>query len=147
MPVWKAAAVSEGGVVGCLCPDTVVQALRESFGDELECDGVDRLADSAARAARNAVTLGIRPDSPVVQCAARNERSDGPRYAFRLRVGPGATVAGRVDRGSVYVVCDSEAEFPEPARGRFVAFLRSLRLGEMRVVVLGGSAERPTGAS
>ncbi len=136
MPVWKAAAVSEGGVVGCLCPDTVLLALRESFGADLECDGVDRLAGSAELAARNAVSLGIRPDSPVVQCASRRERSDGPRYVFRLRVGPGAVVAGRVDRGSVYVVCESEAEFPNPARGRFLAFLRSLRLGAVRVEVM-----------
>ncbi|HEY8505757.1 MAG TPA: hypothetical protein VIL46_14325 [Gemmataceae bacterium] len=112
-----------------------MQAIREEFGADLECDGIDQLEGHAERAARSAAKSGIRPDSPAVLCAARNEREHGPRFTFRLRVGPGASVAGRIDRWAVYVACGTDAEFPEPVRGRFVEFLRSLRLGEVRVEV------------
>jgi hypothetical protein len=80
----------------------------------------------------------LRPTRPsgsitVVLSATRNEREQGPRFAFRLNVAPGVSVKGRLDRWEVYIVCDNEADFPEPERGEFVEFLRSLRLGEVRV--------------
>jgi hypothetical protein len=133
MPVWMARSESGDKAVGCFDPDATLLALRVAFGADLECDGIDQLAGHAERVARDAGALGIRPDSPVVLVAARDERESRPRYAFRLRVGPGSFVAGRLDRWSVKVVCGTEAEFPEPARSRFVEFLQSLRLGEVRV--------------
>ena len=91
----------------------------------------DLLAGVHHRVSRTAAKLGMPADSRPVLSAARVERVVGPRYQFRLRVGPVAFVAGQVDRESVQVGYESEAEFPEPARGRFVAFLRSLRLGRV----------------
>ncbi len=130
---WAAVVQAERPAVGCFCPVAVLHHLREAFGPDLECDGVDMMAGHAKRTALTAAELGIRPNSPVVLCAVRNEVQFGPRYEFRLCVGPGAFVSGRLDRYSVYVVCEDAADFPEPSRGRFVEFLRSLRLGEVAV--------------
>ncbi|QJW93757.1 hypothetical protein FTUN_1268 [Frigoriglobus tundricola] len=119
--------------MGCFCPVALLHELREAFGPALECDGTDRLAGHGERTARTAAGLGIRPDSPVVLCAARNEVQFGPRYEFRLRVGPSAFVSGTLDRYSIRVACEREADFPEPVRGQFLAFLASLQLGGVRV--------------
>jgi hypothetical protein len=133
MASWGASVESERPLVGCFCTVALLHELREAFGPDLECDGVDLLAGHANRAAATAAELGIRPDSPAVLTAVRNQVQFGPRHAFRLKVGPGAFVSGTLDRYSVRVVCERESDFPEPARGKFVAFLRSLRLGGVRV--------------
>ena len=133
MVFWIASVESERPLVGCFCTVALVHELREAFGTDFECDGADLLADHGERTARTAAGLGIRPDSPVVLCAARNEAQFGPRHAFRLRVRPGAFVSGTLDRYSVRVECEREADFPEPARGRFLAFLASLQLGSVRL--------------
>jgi hypothetical protein len=132
MVFWGVMVRSERPLVGCFCTVALVHELREAFGPDFECDGADLLAGHGERTARTAAGLGIRPDSPVVLCAARNEGQFGPRHAFRLRVGPGAFVSGTLDRYSVRVECEREADFPEPARGRFLAFLSSLQLGGLR---------------
>lgn len=126
------ADVSESGPgVGCFDPEQVLHRLREVFGLDVEYDLTDLLAGVHERTLRSAAELGMAPDCLPVLSAGRVERSVRPRYRFRLRVGPGAFVTGRVDRFSVQVECGGEAEFPEPARGRFVAFLKSLRLGRV----------------
>jgi hypothetical protein len=136
------ADVSESGSgVGCFDPEQVLLRLREAFGPDVEYDLTDLLAGVQERVLRTATELGMPADSLPVRSAARAERTDGPRYQFRLRVGPGAFVTGRVDRYSVQVACEAAAEFPEPARGRFVAFLRSLRLGRVVRYGCGPDAE------
>ena len=45
---WSAMAESGSGAVGCFCPDAVLYALREAFGADLECNGVDQLGDHGA---------------------------------------------------------------------------------------------------
>ena len=132
MVFWGVLVHSERSLVGCFCTIALVHELREAFGDDFEFDGADLLAGHGERTARKAAGLGIRPDSPVILCAARNEVQFGPRHAFRLRVGPGTFVSGTLDRYSVRIECEREADFPEPARGRFLAFLLSLQLGGVR---------------
>lgn len=147
MVFWGVLVQSERPLVGCFCPVALVHELREAFGDDFECDGADLLAGHDERTARKAAGLGIQSDSPVVLCAARNEVQFGPRHTFRLRVGPGAFVSGTLDRYSVRVECEREADFPEPARGRFLAFLSSLQLGGVRGWTGGGpDAERGAAA-
>jgi uncharacterized protein (TIGR02996 family) len=132
--MWEASVRSDRPlVVGCFCTVALRHELREAFGPDVECDETNLLAGHAERTARTAAELGIRPDSPVVLTAARDEVQFGPRHAFRLRVGPGAFVCGTLDRYSIRVQCEREEDFPEPARGRFLAFLASLRLGRVRV--------------
>jgi hypothetical protein len=120
-------------LVGCFCTVALLHELREMFGPDLECDHVNLLEGHAESFARQAVAAGLPPDCLPVRSAARVEEEFGPRYAFRLRVGPAAFVAGTLDRYSIQVACEREADFPEPARGRFVAFLKSLRLGGVRL--------------
>jgi hypothetical protein len=132
MVFWGVLVRSERPLVGCFCAVALVHELQEAFGADFECDGTDLLAGHRERTARTAAGLGIQPDSPVVLVAARNEVQFGPRHAFRLRVGPEAFVSGTLDRYSVRVECEQEADFPEPARGRFLAFLSSLQLGGVR---------------
>jgi hypothetical protein len=129
MAFWGVLVRSERPLVGCFCIVALLHELRKAFGADFECDEADLLAGHGERTARTAAGLGIRPGSPVVLCAARNEVQFGPRYAFRLRVWPGAFVSGTLDRYSVRVECERESDFPEPARGRFLAFLSSLQLG------------------
>ncbi len=119
--------------VGCFDPAMVLHRLEEVFGDALEFDRNDLFEGHYERVVQAATELGIPLDRPAVRSAARKVRELGPRYRFRLRVAPALFVSGTVDRYSIAVRCDSEAEFPEPARGRFIPFLRSLRLGEVRV--------------
>jgi hypothetical protein len=111
----------------------VLHGLGEVFGDALEFDTHDLFDGHYERVVQAATELGIGLDRPVVRCAARLVRELSPRYRFRLRVSEGAFVCGKVDRYAIWVQCESEADFPEPARSRFVEFLRSLRLGEVRV--------------
>jgi hypothetical protein len=142
---WGVLVRSERPLVGCFCTVALVHELQEAFGTDFECDCADLLAGHGERAARTAAGLGIRADSPVVLCAARNEVQFGPRHAFRLQVGPGAFVTGTLDRYSVWVECEREADFPEPARGRFLAVVSSLQLGSVRIV--GDSPDAELGAA
>jgi hypothetical protein len=147
MVFWGVLVRSERPLVGCFCTISLVHELREAFGPDFECDSADLLAGHGERTARTAAGLGIRPDSPVVLCAARNEVQFGPRHAFRLRVGPEAFVSGTLDRFSVRVECEREADFPEPARGRFLEFLSSLHLGGVRDWTTGSSDAEPGAAA
>src|SRR5437868_15547216 len=98
MASWGAEVRTERPLVGCFCPTALLHELRAVFGPDLECDGSDLLAGHAERFARRAVEAGLPPDCLPVQSAARVELVCGPRYAFRLRVGPDAFVAGTLDR-------------------------------------------------
>jgi hypothetical protein len=122
-----------GPGVGCFDPAIVLHRLGETFSDALEFDTNDLFDGHYKRVVQSATELGIELDRPAVRDAARKVRELSPRYRFRLRVSGGAFVSGTVDRYSIWVLCDSEAEFPEPVRGRFVECLRSLRLGEVCV--------------
>ena len=124
-----------GAGVGCFDPAEVLHRMREVFGPDLEYELTDRSAIRHEQALQTAAELGMPADSPPILSADRVMRESGPRYEFRLRVGPATFVTGQVDRHSIRVMCGGEAEFPEPARGRFVAWLRSLRLGQVRVGV------------
>jgi hypothetical protein len=128
-------------VAVCLCPKVVLHALRQVFGPDLECDGIDILAGHGERTARTAATLGIPLDSPVVRCAARVEQERGQRFEFRLRAREGVFARGRVDGGAVYAVYKGEADFPASLRNRFVAFLESLRVGAVLTEGCGPYAE------
>lgn len=121
---------SDSGV-GCFDPEQVLRRLQETFATDVEYDLTDILAGVHERVLRTTAELGMASDNSPVRSAARVERVVRPRYQFRLRVGPGVFIIGHVDRYSVQVACGGEAEFPEPARTRFVAFLRSLRLGRV----------------
>jgi hypothetical protein len=147
MVFWGVLVRSERPLVGCFCTVALVQELREAFGSDFECDEADLLAGHGERTACTAAELGIRPDSPVVLCAARNEVQFGPRHAFRLRVGPGVFVSGTLDRYSVRVECEREADFPDPVRGRFLAFLSSLQLGGVRAWIGCSPDARPVAAA
>jgi hypothetical protein len=127
MAVWCAMSGANGMAVGCFCPRVVLLALRQEFGPDLECDGIDMLAGYGERTARTAAALGIPPDSRVVRDAARVERERGQRFEFRLRAGEGVIAKGRVDGGAVYAVYTGEADFPASVRDCFVAFLESSR--------------------
>jgi hypothetical protein len=132
---------TNGLAVGCFCPRVVLHALRQEFGPDLECDGVDILAGYGERTARIAAALGIPLDSPVVRCAARVEREQGQRFAFRLWGGEGVFATGRVDGGAVYAVYVGEANFSASVRDRFVAFLGALGLGAVLSEGCGPDAE------
>lgn len=146
MVFWGVLVQPERPLVGCFCTVALVHELREAFGLDFECDGADLLAGHGERTARKVVGLGIRSDSPVVLSAARNEVQFGPRHAFRLRVGPGSFVSGTLDRYSVRVECEREADFPEPARGRFLVFLSSLQLGGVRAWTTDSPGAEPVAA-
>jgi hypothetical protein len=126
LATWCAMTGTNGMAVGCFCPRMVLHALRQEFGPDLECDGIDTLAGYGDRTARTAAELGIPLDSPVVRDAARVERELGQRVMFRLRGGEGVFATGRVDGGAVY---QGEADFSASVRDRFVAFLGALPLG------------------
>ncbi len=121
--------------VGCFDPMAVLIRMQEVFGPDLEYDPADQSAIRYVKAIQTAAKLGKPADWLPVLSAARVVQAEGPRHEFRLRVGAETFVTGGVDRYSVRVMCGGEAEFPEPSRGRFVAFLRSLRLGQVRVGV------------
>ena len=122
-----------GPGVGCFDPAMVLHRMQDAFGSDLEYEPVDLLDGHYERTIQSAAEIGIGPDSPVVLSAARLVREVSPRYAFRLRIGPSAVVAGQVDRYSIHINFVSEAESLELARRRFVEFLRSLQLGEIKV--------------
>lgn len=111
----------------------VLHRLEDVFADALAFDCNDLFEGHYERVAQMASEFGIPLDRPAVRSAATKVRDLGPRYRFRLRVAPGAFVSGTVDRDSIDIQCDSEAEFPEPARGQFIQFLQSLTLGEVRI--------------
>ena len=129
MASWCAVADSEQMAAGCYCPRVVLHALRQEFGLDLACDGIDVLAGLGERVARTAAAVGLRPDSHPVLSAARVEREFGQRFEFRLWAGVGVFAKGRVDGCVVSAVYTGRANFPAPVRDRFVGFLRSLPLG------------------
>lgn len=135
MVSWGASVPWPGPGVGCFDPVMILHRMKEVFGPDLEFDAADLLAGHYERRLQSAAELGIHADSPAVVSAAKLVREVSPRYAFRLRVGSAAFVSGQADRYTLHVVCACEADFPEPARGRFVAFLRSLQFGQVTVEV------------
>src|SRR5688572_7031869 len=105
--------LESGSGVGCFDPEQVLVRLRGAFGPDVEYDLTDLLAGVRERVRRTAAELGMPPDCPPVLSADRVERAVRPRYQFRLRVGPAASVTGWVDRYSIQVACEGEADFPE----------------------------------
>jgi hypothetical protein len=121
--------------VFCFDPAMVLFRMEEAFGGHLEYDGNDLFDGHYERIADTATQLGIPLTSSVVQSAARLVRQVSPRYHFRLRVGEGLWVNGKVDRASISVLVEEHETFPEPMRSCFIDFLRSLRPGEVEVDV------------
>ena len=133
MVFWGVSVRSERPLVGCFCTVALVHELREAFGATSSATG--RISWPATASGPSARPPGWASGRTARwSCGAvRNEVQFGPRHAFRLRVGPGAFVSGTLDRYSVRVECEREADFPEPVRGRFLAFLSSLQLGGVRM--------------
>lgn len=129
----EAVVPRSGRSVGCLDPMAVLLRLEEEFGADLESDRTDATVACYEQKVRSAAALVMPSDALPVQSAATVMRETGPRYEFRLRVGSAGTVTGSVDRYSVRVIFAAEDAFPEPTRSRFVAFLKTLRLGQVRV--------------
>jgi hypothetical protein len=125
-----------GKGVGCFDPLAVLLRMADVFGQDLEYDLVDTSVERYEQAIQTAALLGKQADFPPVISAARVMQEQGPRYQFRLRIGPEAIVNGMVDRYSVQVLCATEDDFPEPMRERFIEFLESLLLGQIRTNVV-----------
>jgi hypothetical protein len=121
--------------VFCFDPAMVLFRMEEVFGADLEFDSKDLFDGHYQRMAATATELGIPLTSAVMRSAARLVRQVSPRYHFRLRVGEGLWVQGKVDRASISVLVEENETFPEPMRSRFIEFLRSLHPGEVDVAV------------
>jgi hypothetical protein len=124
-----------GDSVGCFDPARVLVRLETVFGGALECDRRDRFEGHVDRYREISVRRGDSPDNVVVRSETRKAVQYSPRYHFRLRTGPDSWIEGKLDRCSIYLFCEKMDEIPEPTRGRFIAFLHSLRLGECTVEV------------
>jgi hypothetical protein len=107
--------------------------MHETYGTDLDFDANDLFDGHFERIVQSATEVGVSMDSPVVRSAARLVREVSPRYRFRLRVSGDTFVTGQVDRYAILIPSNGKTEFPEPARSRFVEFLRSLSLGSVNV--------------
>ena len=125
-----------GDSVGCFDPARVLACLETVFGDAVECDRRNRFEGHVDRYRETAVRLGDFPDNVVVRSETRKADQYSPRYHFRLRTGPDSSIEGKVDRCSIYLFCEKVDDIPEPMRGRFIAFLHSLHLGDCTVEVV-----------
>jgi hypothetical protein len=124
-----------GQTVGCFDPMRVLLRLEQHFGDEVTCDWNNAFEGQVQKYTSYSEELGMPKDNVVVHSEMRKTHAFGPRYHFRLQVGPDQWVDGKVDGQSIYLFYDDAAEIPEPMRSRFVAFLQTLQLGECTVEI------------
>ena len=113
-------------------PTDILRRMRETFGVDFECDGVDRLAGLYERRVEIGRGLGIQPDNPVLKSTARLVREASPRYHFNLRISTDSVLGGMVDRYAFLAM--QKAGVPDELKSRLTDFLRSL--GQMEVHVI-----------
>lgn len=116
--------------VGCFDPERVLARLVATFGEDVEFDSNDSAFERFENSVREALGLGIGPDSPAIRTLQRNAVESGPRFKFRFRV-PGVLVQGSVNHHQIQVICWSEGERPTALLDRITAFLESLHLGRV----------------
>ncbi len=121
--------------VGCFDPVKVVALLERTFGDAFVFN-LDDLFEGHYERIYEILEEGSTGRDLVLRDEARKKREISPRYTFQLRTGSDTFVAGKVDRYSIWITWDSEAEFPQHVRDRFVTFLQSLQLGVVTVTEL-----------
>jgi hypothetical protein len=123
--VFEIVAEIEGGfddpdVLCAFDPNKVVARLRREF------PGIDvDPKDYAWRDFDLFVQHGLVDESGALGVAARDARSRGPVWLFRLPAAGGVSVRGSAERH--FVGFHSETAFPEPLRSRLIRFVEGLR--------------------
>ncbi|HWB06232.1 MAG TPA: hypothetical protein VG796_24630 [Verrucomicrobiales bacterium] len=112
--------------VGCFDPVQVVTRMRVAFPNLIEhrrdylwetCDFIRKSTHEGAEGA--------------LRIAVKDMQERGPKIQFEIPLEGGRLVKGTAERYCVLVT--AEEDFPEDFRGRFMGFLKSLRLQSIEV--------------